>query len=409
MEKQPPAEFVQGLNAALSYWQERIGREPPTRLERERHNLYRAVQLGLALPGTQPLAAEVATGAFPFIYARGYWREWLSVMERAARTQDASFHGATWQSVSRFWLLTRLGQLRRLNGRLSDAVRCHQEALDVARETTQSPLIAEGQYQLGRALRDARRYAESEEHLLVAERLMAQVAEAGSDEHAAALAANVQNALGRVMHDLGRLDEAQKHLSRAVAMRRKQGQPVPLADALQDLGNALRADGSYDQALKCYEEGLRLLEGTDYPLNCALIQLGVGAVHFARRDYELAETVFRQIDVRFLRQTGNLHVQAMVFSALGNSILYQNRHGEAAQTLRESVELWRQLEDKLELANAVGSLGEALARLAENIEARELFAEALDLLAQYPASAKARRLHAFFTAERAKLAGTAET
>ena len=408
MEKQPPAEFIQGLNAALAYWQERIGREPPVTLERERHNLYRAVHLGLALSGTQPLAAEVATDAFPFIYARGYWREWLPVMERAAHTPGGSFHGAIWQSVSRFWLLTRLGQLRRLNGRLSDAVRCHQEALGVAHETTQSLLIVEGQYQLGRALRDARQYVEAEEQLLAAEGLIAQVAGGGSDEHAAALAANVQNALGRVMHDLGRLDEAQKHLSRAVAMRRKQGQPVPLADVLQDLGNALRADGSYDQALKCYEEGLGLLGGTDYPLNCALIQLGVGAVHFARRNYELAETVFRQIDVPFLREMGNLHVQAMTLSGLGNSLLYQNRHKEAAQALQESVELWRQLEDKLELANAVGSLGEALAGLGENTEAREMFAEALDLLAQYPASAKARRLHAFFTAERAKLTGTAE-
>ena len=81
---QPPAQFVHSLNAALAFWRRRVDGEAPARLERDRHNLYRAVQLGLTLPHTQPSAMVLAANAFPFVYARGYWREWLPVVEQAA-------------------------------------------------------------------------------------------------------------------------------------------------------------------------------------------------------------------------------------------------------------------------------------------------------------------------------------
>jgi tetratricopeptide (TPR) repeat protein len=136
-----------------------------------------------------------------------------------------------------------------------------------------------------------------------------------------------------------------------------------------------------------------------------MIHHSVGALHFSRKAYFLAEAAFRAIDFPFLRETGNVHMQAMVLVSLGNSLLYQEQYREAAATLRDSVSLWRQLQDDLELANAIGSVGEALAALGNHAEAAAAFDEALALLAQFPTDARAGRLRTLFTAELEKVAG----
>jgi tetratricopeptide (TPR) repeat protein len=360
--------------------------------------LYRTVQFGLALPHTQPAAAALVLAAFSFVFARGYWQEWLPVMEKAASVASLA------QMGSRFWLLTRLGQLRRLNRKLAGALSAHRQALDVAAETGEPFLLAVAHYNLGRALRDARLYAEAETQLQTSAQLLEQM----ERDDAEGLAASVNNALGRLAHDRGQLADAQEFLERAVAIRREQGTPVPLADDLHDLGNLFRASGAYEPALACYEEALDLLQGTGHRLNRAQIHFSRGVLHFSRREYALAEAVFREIDLPFLRETGNLHLQAMILVSLGNALLYQRRYGQAADMLRGGVVLWEQLEDDLELANAIGSLGEALAGLGEKEKAGLMFDEALALLAHYPDSAKAGRLRALFTAEREKVAGQAE-
>lgn len=395
MEQVPSAEFLRSVRTALTYWQERLAHEPAPKLDPERHNLYRAVQFGLALPGTQLTAVEVAVDAFPFIYARGYWKEWLPVMERAS--------GALLElgPTSKFWLLTRLAQLRRLNGRLKDALQAHQRALAVAKQTGEQLLLAEAHFQLGRVLRDARRYPEAKEQLQAA----LELGEKETRPEARLLVADAYNALGLVAHNLGQLEEAQKHLAHAVALRRKHASAVQLANGLHDLGNLHRDAGAYEEALACYDEALALFVGQGFRLDRTRLQFGIAVLHFAQQAYGRAEAVFRTIDLAFLRETGHIHMQAMILVSLGNALLYQKRFREAAEMLQESVSCWQQLEDDLELANAVGSLGEALAGLGEEAEARVKFAEALALLAPYRDDARAGRLRVLFTAEQEKLAG----
>lgn len=398
MAQQLSSEFVDSLQGALTFWQQRLASEPPTRLEPERHNLYRAVQFGLVLPHTQASAAALTVAAFPFVYARGYWQEWLPVMEKAVSVASMAQTGST------FWMLTRLGQLRRLNRKLAEALSAHGQALDVAVKTGEPFLMAVAHYDLGRALRDTRSYGEAEKQLQAAAQLLEQI----EGEDALGLAASVNNALGRLAHDRGQLAEAQGFLERAVAMRRVHGPAVTLADNLHDLGNLFRASGAFERALACYDEALDLLQGTGHRLNRAQIHFSRGVLHFSRREYALAEAVFREIDLPFLRETGNLHLQAMILVSLGNALLYQGRYGEAVDMLRTAVALWEQLEDDLELANAIGSLGEALVGLGEKEKAGAMFDEALALLARYPDTARAGRLRALFIAEREKAAGQAE-
>ena len=397
MNQSPSPAFDRNIRAALAYWQDKLAGETVAAIDRDRHNLHRAVEFGLAVPVTERAAAEVAAAAFPFVFASGYWREWLPLMERAATIHSRLLPKAA------FRVLTRLGQLRRLNRKLEEALAAHRQALALARELEEPLLLAEAHYHLGRALRDAYLYEQAEQHLQAAWQIVEQL-EGPEVEKVAAV---VYNALGRVAHDCGRLEEAARHLERAIALERKHGSLTTLTDALHDLGNVHRARAAFEAALACFDEALSLLAGTGHRLNQAQIQVGIGVLYFTQQDYARAEAAFREIDFSYLRETGQLHLQAIILNSLGNALLYQSRHDEAAKLLEEAAALWRSLDDDLELANTIGSRGEALAGLGRAEEAEALFAEALALLAPFPHSAKAARLRAFFTAEREKVAGQA--
>ena len=398
MSRSVSSEFLKSLCAALTFWQYRLESEPISRLDPSRHNLYRAVEFGLNEPVTRTIAARVVISAFSLIYARGYWQEWLPLLEGA---QAASEELAAEAQIE---LLIQLGHVRRLNRRLDEALTAYRDALALAEQSADLLLQAEARVHLGRALRDARQNAEAEKELQIA----LQFLEDGEGEEVNRLLALAKNVLGLVAYDLGQTAKAKAYLERAVALRRQQEDPPPLSDALHDLGNTYRVAGAYREALAVYEEALALLEGTGFRLDRIRIRFSIGVLHFSRRAYDLAEASFRAIDFPYLRETGNLHFQAMILVSLGNALLYQECYREAAAALRESVSLWRQLQDDLELANAIGSLGEALAGLGETDMAQETFTEALSLLAQYPEEAQAGRLRALFTAELAKVTGQPE-
>jgi tetratricopeptide (TPR) repeat protein len=171
-----------------------------------------------------------------------------------------------------------------------------------------------------------------------------------------------------------------------------------------ELANTLRASGRLDEAIGYYEEAGRILSPTASELDKVVLAVNLGGAYFEQENWSLAETTFRQANSAYLRQSGNLHYQALVTVCLGNALLKQARLVEAEAILRQSVQLWRQADDGLNLANAVGSLAEALAAQGSP-EAEAYFDEALVLLESYPEEPWAESSRRFFRDERAKLTG----
>ena len=125
-------------------------------------------------------------------------------------------------------------------------------------------------------------------------------------------------------------------------------------------------------------------------------------VRDALSDDRLAEEAFRQSYSPYLRQSGNLHYQAYLATYLGNVLLKQERFVEAEAYMRQGVTLWRQMNDDLSLANAVGSLGEVLVAQGDAAAAIPLFDEALVLLKRFQEHSRAKGLQELFEDERKK-------
>ena len=77
-------------------------------VDRERQNLFRAVQHGLTLPQAWEMTADIALGAIPLINRRLYRREWIQVLEQLIS------HCPPDRQQKKFELLIHLGRLQRL-------------------------------------------------------------------------------------------------------------------------------------------------------------------------------------------------------------------------------------------------------------------------------------------------------
>lgn len=90
--------------------------------------------------------------------------------------------------------------------------------------------------------------------------------------------------------------------------------------------------------------------------------------------------------------------------SLGNTLLALERWEEARFYLEESIRLWQKVNDEVEQANIVGTLGEWHELRKEWATAVAYYDEALSLLTAYPEQPWARHLVAQFRAARLRCA-----
>lgn len=387
----PGAGFVISIDNAFHYWRQRLETDLAG-VDRERHNLYRAIQFGLAHPTTTTGAAELALALYPLVMARGYWREWQPLLRQALDyccPQDPRL---------RVSLLDFLGQAQRVSGKVDAAIASHEAAAALAELLGDPFTLSEAYHFLARAHLDARHYALAEQYAQAVLDLPPIETPLGLHYVADSLRTLALSARSR-----GDFEAAISTMGRAVDIWRRAGDRHHLATGLHDLGLTVRLAGDPDLALVFFVQAAELLDGTVYVTDQIGVQYNIGVVHFAREEWPQAESAFRQIDVAYLRETGNLVWEAHVLTALGNTLLNQARYGEAICLLGSAVAIRRQLEDPVERANAIGCLGEALAGQGEQAQALACFDAAIALFAAFPGHPRSRRLAAFFEQKRDEL------
>lgn len=387
------AAFRENVVTTLAYWRERtrdLDDQAIIELDRERQNLFRAMKFGLALPQAWEYVAVIAVQAIPLVNRRMYRTEWLPILQQLLDQAPVG------QEEWRIRLLVQYGRLQRMQRQLDHALEVHQEAQTLAEELSDTQLLALVTYNLGRDYLDKRQYAEAERHSLAA---IDMLGETGNQK----LLALAYDTLGHAARERGNLEESLDYLTKALEINRNSDDISMLGRSLASIANTLRASGRLDEAIEFYREARQVLAPTINELDKVLISLNLGGAYFEKGDWLLAELSLRQADLIYLQQSGNLHFQAMILVSLGNVLLKQKRMGESEAMLRRSVKLWQQVEDKLNLANALGSLGEVLAAQGSP-EAEAYLSEALVLLAGYRDEPYAQRLRVLFQAERDKLA-----
>ena len=361
-------------------------------VDRERQNLFRAVQHGLALPLTWEMTAEIALQVIPLINRRLYRLEWIPVLEQLVIQSPAD------HQQMKFALLTQLGRMQRLEQKRDSAMETLQEAMDLARQLGDQQALARAYYNIGRVHLDAREYPDAERHSQRALEILDKLEVVDQT-----LNTWVLNTLGKVAQVKGEYDLADEYYSRSVTIWRTLDDQTGLARALMGLASNFRFSGQPDTAITHYMEAERLLSTTTNELDKTLVGLNLGATYFDKKQWSLAEQTFHKAFSPYLRKSGDLRLQALLSMNLGNVLLESKRLAEAEAFVRQAIGLWEQLDDNLNMASSLGALGEILAAQGQGEAAIPLFDESITLFEKYPSHPRAIRSIKFFKAEKQKI------
>lgn len=298
-------------------------------LGRERDNLLAAFESSLeaSLAGGEPLVLVVALG--PLFLARGPYEDYLVLLDRgiAAATDGAA-------NADLAEALRLRGRTRSLCGLTEESEADLTPALELAREAGASDVIA-------RTLADLGLIEHLRRHLSAA---------ASRYEEAATHFAELgdRRGEGRMLGNLGAVDH--------------------------DAGALVSAQRRYEQALAVFREvGDQRLEGV-FLSNLAVLEQERGWSEMALTDFSGA--------LRCLAAVGDDRLEAIALANLGGLLQELKRPAEARVHHRKALAILRKVGDRRSEGLCLGRLAGVEAALGEIAKARDLLADAEELLSQ---------------------------
>ena len=367
------------IESALSFWKQYLAQLSDKEwhlLDKEQGNLAKVLQFSLLLSEEEITSLiriawqDLFTYLFRYIEQRGYAAKWLPTLEKLTEKflDRSSIHCR---------LLNKLGELYRLNHQLQEATERHHRVLRLAQQAEEEIEIALAHSNLGNVYMRLRQYEKATDQGQQALSRFESLHLEGR-ERAAAL-----NLLGMSSFMNGQVEPAKHHLQEAATIWRELTHWPELARTLHNLALVLQAQDDLEGAEKCLAEAKHVLVQTDSELDRILIYLAEGALHFQQKQYHQAETIFKQIDLKYLRNSGHIYYLASALNNLGNTAFMRKRYAEAENLLRQSIQHWQELGDPLEMANSMGRLGDVLTAQDKRDEAEKVFIEGATLLEEY--------------------------
>ncbi|MGD8806401.1 MAG: tetratricopeptide repeat protein [Chloroflexota bacterium] len=383
----PSAQFISSVAANLAYWCDHEGLADPRAwpaLDRERRNLFQAVEYGLQLPQTWSAAADLALKSYTYVFERGYWSEWTPVLEQALSACPDENSAVKWR------LAQQLGSFYRRLRRLDDAEAFHEQAEAVARSLGDPLLVARAQLGLGRVHFRRRHYDQAERY--------ARLALAGFEALGTCLnlVANTCNLLGNIAVGRGDYDESTEHFYRARDLFRQAQVPIELGRTNVNLYEALGRLGRTQEALALFEEAATIFSTYDLYLERSRLYVNLGFLHYSQDDLAQAEAAFREAYTPAIRRAGPIYLRSLIEMNLGNLLLLKGAFEESRTYFLSAVAGFRQTNARAMLANSLDGLAEIAMVTGKNEEALALYEEALAIVTAIPEDAFANRMEKRF-------------
>ena len=376
--------FRRSIRANLAYWR----RSPhlasaATRIaDADWRNIVQAIQYGGDERSTRVDAAEFAISLFDSMQRRGDYHEWAAVLQRLADR-------LTGQPALGCRLLLQVGQCHMLANRLPTALESLRVAERLACQVGDYELMARSQVNLCECLLLLQQDDAAED---AGRRALTELAPLEDRRDLNRVRATVLGSLGVLAGRRGRPADGEARLLEALSLLDDARDPLEvsrlcnlMAQLLWRAGRPAEALLPLDRALMC----VSALPGT--LLDQTWIRLTQGSVSFSLQRWADAEAAFGAIPMDALRRQHQWKLIAFTLNNLGNVYQQQGRLAEAEATLIEAVALMRTLEDDVELANYLVTLGEVLDAQDRRAEAEPLWREAVDTADRRPADARAQR------------------
>lgn len=374
-------EFAQLIKTNIIFWQKQTNNLQDHvlwQLDQERTNLFQAVTYGLSLPQTGSITADLVWQLFKLIERRGYWQEWLPILEKALPFA---------KSIERYCQLrNQLGFLYRLNRHFARAMRHHQAVIEQANEAGLLLETAVAHFYLSNVYYDNHQYDPAQTHAQTALTLFHKQGEAPPVKVAAIL-----NILGLLDQARGQYHTAQALYERALVQWVQTNEKTYHARTLNNLGLTYTNMADYEAAMHCFDEAQSILVDTASELDVAKTTLNQGVVFYHQEQWTNAEAAFRHANSEAIRYSGDRFTQAMIANNLANALLKQGRLTEVEPYLHESLKHWQAIEAHLMEANTWCTIAELREQQEQYVDAIEICNRILPQLAGFSDNAYAKK------------------
>lgn len=365
------ARYIRSTRANLHYWHNKLVEKSEAELQElidQFPIVCRAIRMGLNFKETEAASIEFTTKVFNYVEQVGDYEEWSFLLKQIIDKKNIPIE-------LNYRLYSHLAQFYKMGGRTLDAL----EIFSAIIKSTKS---------LGDEL----------QNLSVRVDIASCYLENGNFEEAARSLEGIINDLD-IAHAPSRLRitaytnlawlASQYHLDFQKADQLFQ-QALLLCDdstptrvkisVLRMLGELHSKMGNYEQAIVDLESAEELLNTSNLIRERTLIQLSLGGIAFQQNRWHEAAERFSSIPLEKLEISGLVRIKAVTLNNLGYVYGKLRLWDRASNYLRNSLLLWKALDDNASYANSLGSLGEVYMLQGDIIQGVQMVKDTLQLL-----------------------------
>ncbi|MCD4848571.1 MAG: tetratricopeptide repeat protein [Candidatus Aegiribacteria sp.] len=226
-------------------------------------------------------------------------------------------------------ILSALGNVFRITGRLEEALGCYRRAIDLHRKTgdRKNEGIALGN--MGILTRIQGNLQESGEYFQEALEINREVGDRRIE-------GVVLGNLGNLYLDQDRINEAIEYYEKALKIYREVGDRRSEGIALGNLGNPFRDQERIEEALEHYQRALKLHREIGNRRSEGITLGNLGILHFQQGQLEKAFECYRKA-LEIHREIGNRRLEAITLDSLGMLYMKKDRREETLECYRKAL------------------------------------------------------------------------
>jgi len=205
-------------------------------------------------------------------------------------------------------------------------------------------------------------------------RAQALAIESGNDEQES----EILQATGGAYADLGKNDDAIRNYQESLKIKQKLGLKKGIAESLHAIATSQAALGQPDQALKNYNAALDLWREIGDRAGTGDLLNDLGQFHSNRGQYDQALKLFKE-SLQDEIDTGNENNQGLVLTNIGNAYSFKGDYQNARTYYEQALQVREKLKVSSDIADTLHDLGDTLCNLAQYDQALNYYERALDL------------------------------
>ena len=162
--------------------------------------------------------------------------------------------------------------------------------------------------------------------------------------------------LGMIHQDQGNYEEAVKKYNQSLKIEEELGNKSGIATTLHQIGNVHYQQGNYEEAVKKYNESLKTFEELGDKSGIAQTLHQIGMIHQDQGNYEEAVKKYNQ-SLKMKEELGDKSGIASTLHQIGNVHYQQGNYEEAVKKYNQSLKIEEELGNKSGIATTLHQIG----------------------------------------------------